>query len=194
VAQFATTADFGEYLGETLTGTRLAQAVIALEIASGRIQGWTRQRLERVVGDVVVLNGTSDWELELPERPVISVTSVAIDGTTIAPASYRLAGDKLIRRLGGWVGPIDSLVTVTYTHGFDPIPADIWAATLAAATQLLANPLGVTQEGIGSYTVSYGDKGVGTVNDPLESLSRYRRRAWAAPMYRPGRAGNPANQ
>lgn len=193
MSQFASADDLGDYLGETLTGTRLTQAVVALELASARIQGWTRQRLERVAADVIVLAGTSYWELELPERPVISVSSVKVDGTTQAATTWRLFGDRLIRKSGGWTGPVDSLVEVTYTHGYDPIPDDIRAVTLALATRMSANPLGVSQEGIGSYTVSYGADGVGQVDDVLAPLTRYRRRAASLPLYRNARTVYPVS-
>lgn len=197
MAQFASTADLGDYLGETLTGTRLGQAIIHLELASALIQNKTRQRLERVVDDVLVLAGTADWELELPERPVISVASVKVDGVLLAATGYRLADSMLIRRTSGWTGPVDSLIEVTYTHGYDPIPDDIRAATLALAARMTSNPLGVRQEGIGSYSVSYGDpSGGGGADDVLGPIiKKYRRQTATVPLHRPDRIVYPvANQ
>lgn len=195
MALFASAAALAEYLGEAaFTGARLAQATSHLEIASARIQNWTRQRIERVAGDVIVLAGTADWELVLPERPVVSVGLVKVDGAVLAAGGYRIVGDTLVRRTGGWVGPTDSVVEVTYTHGYSPIPDDIRAVTLALAARMSSNPLGVTQEGIGSYSVSYGGGGVAFDGDEVfASLSRYRRRSYSAPLDRPARSIYPAD-
>lgn len=190
---FASTADLGAVLGEELVGARLTQAVLALELATTQIQVWTRQRIERVVDDTITLAGTSSWELELPERPVISATVTGVDGVEIDEGSYRLFEGILVRP-GGWAGSAiysanwptntgyPSTVEVTYTHGYDPIPDDIRAVCIQLAARGLQAPTGgVRQESIGNYSVSYGD--VNDANDPLLStLSRYRRRVAAVKL------------
>lgn len=192
MALFASVTDLGDFLGEELTGTRLTQAATALEMASAQIQGWTRQRLERVVDDEVTLAGGPGWELELPEAPVIDATVTSIDGVVPTSGSYRLIGTTLIRP-GGWTGPglvagnvswpvwdtiTPALVNVTYTHGFDPIPDDIVAACLQMAARCLQSPSGIRQESIGAYSVTYGgDVGGGLLGAAEVSLlGRYRRR------------------
>lgn len=176
MALFATTDDLGDYLGEELTGARLTQATLGLEMATAMIQGWTRRRLERVDGDVVALPGTRDRELVLPAWPVVSVATVKLDGVAVAATSYRRVGQSLFRELG-WGEP-GGIVEVTYTHGYDPIPEDIRVVTLQMAARSLQNPLGIRQEGIGSYSVTYAGDGPGIGDDPLlASLSRYRVRA-----------------
>lgn len=181
---FATVADLGKLLGETMAGTRADQGTIAIELASALIQGWTRQTLELVEDETITLSGTSDWELELPERPVVEVTGATIDGTAAALDSYRLSGGALVRA-GGWGGPA-AAVEVTYTHGYDPIPEDIRAATLQIAARMLSNPNRIRQESIGSYSVTYSEDGV--IYSQLETLGRYRRRLAALPFSRVDRA------
>jgi len=181
---FASTDDLGEFLGETLTGARLIQAEIFLEIVSAGIRGWTRQDIDLVEDDVVVLAATGDWELELPQRPVVDVASVTVGATVLAAGSgYRLAGDKLYRTSGGWVGGPDGLITVEYTHGYETIPRDIWGVTLQQAAQMLENPLGYASEGIGTYNVTYADN-ADEPGGPMFGLSRYRCRAASVPMHR----------
>jgi hypothetical protein len=179
VDPFATSDELGAYLGETLAGARLAQAEVFLEMASAGIRSWTRQDIELVTDDLIVLPGTYDWEIELPQRPVVEVSAVTVGGVTVAPAGYRLVGESLQRLVGGWTGT----VAVTYTHGYEDIPRDIWAATLRLAAQMLENPQGYTQEGIGTYSVSYSDN-ADEPGGPMFGLSRYRRRAASVPMYR----------
>jgi hypothetical protein len=188
VARFASTTDLGIYLGETLAGARLAQAGLMLDLASGRIQGWTRQRLELVTDDVVTLAGTYDWELKLPERPVVSVMSVEVDGVALAVTAWRVADSRLIRKVGGWTGPATA-VEVTYTHGYATIPDDIRGVTLELASRMMSSPSGVQQEGIGTYNVTFADNGD---DDPVfDPISRYRQRSASVPLYREDRVNYP---
>lgn len=194
MAQFASTDDFGDLLGESLTGTRLLQAVSALEIASAAIQNRTGQTIERVDDDTIVLAGTDDWRLTLPQRPVVEATVATIDGVAPLAGSYQLIDDTLLR-VGGWRGPsmasanwpdwsgyrlaVPSVIEVTYTHGFDQIPDDIRAVCLQMAVRVMQNPAGVRQESIGTYSVSYGGDIGGSAMSPAEEkmLGRYRLRA-----------------
>lgn len=177
--QFASADELGDLLGESFTGTRLTQAVAQLETASVLIQNSTRQRLEFVADDQVVLRGVWDRHLILPERPVLDATVTAIDGIAPVAGSYYLLGSALARD-GGWGGP-GVLVEVTYSHGYDPIPDDIRVATLNLAAELLSRPRGVVSEGIGSYQVTYGpETRLGAVLAPV--LSRYRVQAMSVPI------------
>lgn len=176
MATFATAEDLGAYLGETLTGSRLLQSIVALEIATATIQGWTRRRLEFVEDDTVLLAGTRSAELVLPEAPVVNVTAVELDGVAVAASSYQRTG-AVLHRSGGWGSP-GGAVEVTYSHGYQPIPDDVRVVCLQMAARGLSNPLGIRQEGIGSYNVTYAGDAPGAAEEPLlASLSRYRMRA-----------------
>lgn len=189
MARFASTTDLGNYLAETLSGARLTQAGLLLDLASSLIQGWTRQRIEYVANDVVTLAGSYDWALELPERPVVAVDAITVDGVTVASTAYRLEGSTLIHKVSGWTGPA-SVVQVTYDHGYSTIPDDIRAATLALTARMMANPSSVRQEGIGTYSVSYGDDpNVDAVLEPL--IGRYRQRTASVPLWRNDRINYP---
>lgn len=169
---FASADDLSDYLGEELTGSRLVQAQVLLELATARIQSYVRQHIELVENDAMTLPGTYDWDLELPQRPVVEVSAITIDGQAVPSDSYRLSGSTLVRA-GGWGGPA-AVVGITYSHGYDPIPGDVKAVCLQLAVETLDNPQGVRQEGIGSYTVTYGNGGA--TSEVLETLCRYRRR------------------
>ena len=177
MAPFATITDVGDFLGEDLTGARLTQATMALEMATADIQGWTRRRLERVANDVIELEGTLEREIVLPSWPVVAVTTVKVDGVTVPAAEYTRVGRSLWRN-SGWGEP-GEIVEVTYTHGYSPIPDDIRMATVKLAVRTLQNPQGIRQEGIGSYSVTYGGEDVGgAVGSFLAPLiGRYRVRA-----------------
>lgn len=171
MAQFATTDDLATYLGVTYSGDE-EKADLCLTLATGAIQGWTRQTILLVEGDEVVLKGTWANDLVLPERPVLSVESVAFGESVVDAASYLLKGDTLSRPWG-WSG---RAVTVTYDHGFADIPEDVRSVCLALAARTFRNPDRIIQEGIGTYNVTY-DRAGGWLNEnEKQLLSRYRRR------------------
>lgn len=64
-----------------------------------------------------------DWcDIDLPAGPVASVASVTVD--SVAVTGWRKVGDKLLMPTG-WTRCLPVEVTVTYTHGYPVIPADI---------------------------------------------------------------------
>jgi hypothetical protein len=83
--------------------------------------------------------------VELPVVPVISIASVAVSGVELATTEWTLRYRTL--RLPTSAGKEDE-VTVTLTHGWDPIPDDIvkWTCVLAAAAKAAADDgtLGMT--------------------------------------------------
>lgn len=174
MAPFATTDDLGAFLAEVLTGARQTQAAVALEMATARIQGWTKRRLELVVDDVVTLDGTADTELTLPSWPVVEVTAIEIDGVAAAGTSYKRSGGTLFRD-AGW-GRRGGTVDITYTHGYDPLPDDIRMVAVQLAVRIMQNPMGIRQEAIGTYSVTYGGDNPGDDDPLLKQLTRYRRR------------------
>lgn len=184
MAQFATADELGDLLGRTFAvGAELDQANMVLELASAFIQGWIRQTLVLVNNDVVRLTGRWDEYLELPQRPVVAVDLVKVDGTSLAATGdWELLGTALWRSTA-WAGP-QVVVEVTYDHGYAVIPDDIVAVCLQLAARMLGNPAGVRQESIGTYSVAYGgDITGGFLNDADKTiLRRYRRTAASVPI------------
>lgn len=72
----------------------------------------------------VDIPGEQSRKLDLPCRAVRSVSKVLVDGKPVD--DWRLLGSSLYRE-EPWspFGRIPSVVTVTFTGGWDPIPADI---------------------------------------------------------------------
>lgn len=101
----------------------------------------------------------------LPQRPVVSVDDVSVNGTGYSPDDWRFTPGgngrpaELIRRANGgdvpWCDDIE--VSVTYSHGWDPVPGQIIAATVAMAAAVVRNAGGpaLVQEGIGPFTASF---------------------------------------
>lgn len=148
---FATAPELAAYLGHELANE--AQAELALTLATGIIQSETGQTIERVTDDVVTLRGGPYGELTLPERPVVTVSSVA--GELVREDEWVWQGGTLFRRYG-W----PEVVVVTYTHGYETVPLDVKAITLAVAARVLAqnaadNAGNIKRETVGAYSVEY---------------------------------------
>lgn len=164
MAQFASADDLAARLGVELGQPEQTRAEALLKSASGLIQAEARQVIERVTDDEVILPGTSDDRLRLPERPVVSVASVAIDGETLAATGYYLDAGALVRRqldslaLGcsGFGAPSQE-VRVVYTHGYaaDEMPETVKSVCLEAVVRVWVNPGAVIGERHGSEQVQY---------------------------------------
>lgn len=180
----ATPNELARFLGRELDATDREQAQIALDIASAAVRNYTRQQLTRVNDDTVVLRGTPGQALVLPERPVVSVASVSMNGVAVGTSSYQLVRDALwwgARALNtsndvsgdaGW-GTTATPITVVYTHGYARVPDDLRGVCLQLAARTLSAPVGVASESVGSYSVSYDQASLGEFERRL--LDRYRR-------------------
>jgi len=196
---FAPVSLLGAYLQETIDDDD-PMANAALEAATAAIQSYCDQRLTLVEDDVAVVDGSGSDTLLLPEFPVTDVSVVVVDSdwdsarTLLGPGNgsaseydWNEAG-LLFRRRGQFVyyesrfeavygmwPPRRKSVTVTYTHGYEVIPADIRLVTAAVAARAWAQD-GANSETTGSYTVQYAGQ-PGTLTEYEKSiLDRYRAR------------------
>lgn len=161
---------------EPLASTMLAAASAEVREAAG-------SPISRTTSTVALTGWWHEQYLRLPGPPIVSVDTVAIDGVEVN--DWRLDGDRLWRA-AGWgrdYGP--STVTVTYTHGYTEVPADIVdlvcslaGAGIAAAAEGYASRAGVVTERIDDYSVTYaqGAEAVATAMD-LPERTRARLRA-----------------
>jgi hypothetical protein len=199
---FATTDDLRVELGiTTFTEDQEARALRRIDGATGAIQRYTRQTIELTSGDVAILTGSWTPALVLPELPVTAVTSVVIDGETLtADTDYQFDGQRTLWRGDAvhdwsdwpwryprphechWGGP-ETKITVTYSHGFDPVPPEVVEICVAMALRGWDTPTGATSETIGSWSASYGTSvaggAVSMTREERRILNELRRR-WAA--------------
>lgn len=201
---FATTDDLRAELGiTTFTEDQEAKAMRRLDGATGAIQRYTRQTIEYTAGDVASLVGTWSAGLVLPELPVTAVTSVVIDGDTLtADTDYVFDGQRTLWRGSTafswdewswrypppraydshWGGP-ETQITVTYSHGFDPVPPEIVEICVNAALRGWGNPTGETSLTIGSWSAAYGPQshaGAVSLNAEERRILNEFRRKWVA--------------
>lgn len=190
----ATVAQLGALLGQDLSG-RLDQATVLLDMASDVVRGYTRQEFTLGTTTMTVplrrsdpLGGHCLAEVVLPQRPVLDVTSVLVDGTV--PTDWWWRDDRvylphILWRHGQHRPPQAS---VTYEHGFDPVPGNVTAVVLQSAARVLVNPLQIRSEVVGGvstvYAVPVGGEALGVLLTKAERevLNDYRRRGGTVRM------------
>lgn len=153
----------------------LAAAELALRRASGKVRRYTRQTISLVVDDVIVRIPEYGTDLELPQRPVVSVASVEIGGEPVT--DWTLVGDRLVRACGWPDG-----ATITYTHGYAEIPDDIQDVVLSLAGMRMTNVRGLRSLAIDDYTETFATETIGSgslSDDDKEILDSYRRRSFS---------------
>lgn len=158
--QLATPQDLAALIGvdwDTLTEAEQASLTMLVEIGTAVVQAEVGQRLVAVTDDSVTLLGTTDSWLDLPERPVTAVSSVAVDGTAVG--DYRLFGARLWRSCGWAPSPLEpSTVTVAYSHGYASDAQELQlarGAVLAVVRDWAANPTAATSLRIDDYAETY---------------------------------------
>lgn len=195
-----TVADFAARLGRTLTTVQQAQAQALLDDASGVVRAYLRQ-------DVTLGTTTEMFTMRrrdpvlyrragvvtLPQRPIVSIATVAVDGTVTA--DWWQDGTDLLLRAWSWAHPPAAhrppQVEVTYTHGWDPVPADIAAIVMQAANRAIVNPGQLRSETVGGESVTYliptSGEALGVLLSRTEQrvLDRYRLTAGTVAV-RPG--------
>jgi hypothetical protein len=128
VADFASPTDLRHFLGMNAEGLDMGRAKRLLSQATRLIKAHCHQQIERVAGDVLTLTGRGEVTLLLPEIPVVSVASITEDGVAVTAAEYDLdLGNGILRRLSSTWGRAGdpSVIVVTYTHGYQPIPQEV---------------------------------------------------------------------
>ncbi|MGY1579148.1 hypothetical protein [Streptomyces sp. MN13] len=160
----ATVADLATRLNRTFTPEQELQVQALLDDASSAVRSFTRQDITRATTTETLTMRRADPVLHrcagivtLPQRPVIDIEAVAINGT--ASSDWWQDGQDLLLRAWSWDGPPAAnrppQVSVTYTHGWDPVPGEIKAVVLQAANRMLVNPAQVRSETVGGESVTY---------------------------------------
>jgi hypothetical protein len=169
----ATIADL-EARGVSVDETETAVVGTYLAVASGLVREAAGTPISETVS-TVTLEGRGS-RLVLPGQPVTAVSAVSVDG--VAVTDYRLMNGALTRPCG--FHGVE--VSVTYTHGFATVPADIVDLVCRLAAQTLlsfreGDPVGrtATSVRIGDYSVTYSDAETGTL-----TLSDFQRKRLAS--------------
>lgn len=176
LAPLATLNDLEQRLGKTITDPERATAALADVSAVVRLLAGQTISLATTT---VELTPDGTGAVRLQEHPIVSVDNVTDGATTLA---YTNTGSWLNASTWG-------TVTVTYTHGYDPVPPVVVAVVCQIAGRALTTPpsaTGVRQESLGSYSYSLGSTSeagpFGVLVDERRIIEGFRRPAPPIPM------------
>ena len=163
---------------DTATQTRIE---MALDIASSDIRSETQQLLSQASETITLYPpyGHCVAQFTLPQWPVTAITALSVGGNTLtADTDYVWEQAGVVTFISpSWWSYIYP-VSVTYTHGWNPIPGDIAGVTLARAKRVYDNPdaQAIQKESLGDWSVAYTSVGGGLTPDECDRLRRYA--AW----------------
>lgn len=165
----ATVADALQWLGQTSdTDGKIARLLSGV---STQIQNFLSYNVAKS-SYTRTLDGEGTRQLFLPERPLVSVETLTIDGLSIPkgvmsggvqrPGFYNNANAILLVGYGFTRGFQN--ISATYTAGYDPIPADIVQAALEWTKMLwtmgaMPFPSNVVKVAAGDTSFDFGDAG-----------------------------------
>jgi len=184
VAALATVSDVEARLGRALTADEQDRLEAILDDVSAVIRSYTGQQFDRAeTTDRLKVRG---GKVTLPQLPVVAVdTVVNMDGNAVAHRWYAGATVELLLSVPDeWAWEpyriTPSWVDVTYTHGYDEVPADIVAVVCQVALRAFgtdATAAGVVQESIDDYSYRVGTIAAsgpaGLMADERAVLNRY---------------------
>lgn len=132
--------------------------------------GWPIVR-QVVTGQVFDADGS--WLLRLPTLLLASVEAVRVDDVEVT--NYLWSADGVLdRRPFCWPEGYRR-VTVSYTHGYATVPADITALVVACAARAAAMTPGLKSETVGGIQEVYADpSNTGLAVFDKVALDRYR--------------------
>ena len=162
-----------------------ARLSFLLAQATAVIQRATKQTLLLVTDDTVTLS-SNGRDVTLPQRPLVGTPTVAGYATGEFFVKYRevlrLGYPELGYRTAERSFAIDHLrgawpeqVTVTYSHGYEVIPADLQGLVAAVVARAIDNPTGLRQWSIDDYSASYGTTVVAGVGLTADERMQVRR-------------------
>lgn len=200
MSALASPADLEARLGRDLTPEETARAQALLDDASALVRSYTGRDFSEPADYTATLRLVAG-EIVLPQKPVVSVTSVAaVGGMPAVPdlpiVDYAFDGIDRIR-LGTCAWAINlpeawwdddyvypGTYKVAYRAGYEAIPADVVMVVCGMVLRALTAPTmmgGVRSETIGSYSyqldAASGGLAVSLTAGDRQVLDRYRRTA-----------------
>ncbi len=162
----ATTADLD---ARTIVWDDQTLADTYLDVASTAVRDAAGCPISSVTSTVDLWAEDCSTDLRLPGGPVTAVASVVLDGTTLTEGTNYVLRQGALYRPCGWLSrrTLPDPVTVTWTHGLTPVPADIvdlvcrmtasalGLAALSDNGQGLAVGQQVQNERLGDYSVTF---------------------------------------
>lgn len=168
---FVDTTDLSDYKAGDA-----AEIILQVQAAIRSYCGW---HIAPSIEQTVTLDGRGSRHLWLPSLYVTDVTSVSNEGTAVTSDEYDWSESGYIEsRYGCWTTR-PRQVEITFTHGYDDIPADVVGVAVAVAARASASPAGVKREQAGAVSLEYGQfngvaGGIALLQHERDILERYK--------------------
>ncbi|WP_156459338.1 hypothetical protein [Microbacterium sp. Leaf436] len=122
-----------------------------LDAATAVIRSYCRWHIARTETDLKHRHRTRLREdVWLPATQITAITAVKLDGKNVDDlTNIDIDPDT------GWTSLRGSVVDVTYTAGFEEVPADLVKLTMKLVARSLSNPLDVIRQQVATGSVSY---------------------------------------
>jgi hypothetical protein len=143
-----------------------------VEVASGVVRNYCEWSISEETVTARVFDADGSRLLLLPTLHLTDVDEVLIDGTEVTDFSWSEMG--ALCRQGRW--PVGfRRVTVTFTHGYAEVPAEIQAIVFGLAQRGATVTPGLRTRTVGAVTYQYADGASGSALDVAEKsvLDRY---------------------
>lgn len=147
---------------DAITSTAYSNAMTAPQLIGGKMYNLPRAAMG------------GQRELNLRQKPVLSVQSVSVDGVLLDPSQYSLRNNAYIVRTAPhqWMLSPTSEITVTYKHGARPPVAGRAAAT-RLANEIILWYLGDNRCALPERITSVSRQGVSyTILQPMDFISQ----------------------
>lgn len=157
MADLASLADYQLRHGDVASADE-AKVTALLGDASSMVREVSRLYIEAVTDEVLEVDGSGTPRIILPEMPVTDVSSVVVDGETLAATDYRWWSWGGLDRCAGGVWPYGPReVTVTYSHGWAPVQDWVIGLVCSIVFEALRDNVTQGEQSLttGSQTVSY---------------------------------------
>lgn len=186
---FCTVADLELLLQIEISAAKWTAAERAIDEATAAIRNFCRQTLTYVADDEITLDCPGGTRLVLPELPVIEVSEVVEDGTTLdVDDDYKLGQHGILHRIGATWAKGVQIIEVTYSHGYyldedyvdDTLPQEIIDVCTRAAARAYQAGLraeevegvpGVQATSLGDYSVTFGSEQSGGAGESVLGAS-----------------------
>lgn len=150
---------YGLFLGAAIGDSELARIDLQVKLAAAYVRRRSGQTITLVEDDELVVDGTGDSLIFLPERPVVDVSTVSVDGEVWDVGDdfeWSERRGKLVSLRGCWPRGWRN-IAITYSHGYAVVPLDIQGLVYGLARRALDNPSGqsIRSETLGAYSVTY---------------------------------------
>lgn len=151
-----------EALAEYLANPQDARVAAVTEWIRGRC-GW---HIAPTITETVTVDGTDTRVLAMPSLHITAVDTVTESGTAV-DVEWSTVG--LLRHPNRWTDRWRS-VTVTYTHGYPSVPADLAKVVIEAALRLPEPGAGAVKK-VGPFEMA---STAVFLPEELETIDRYR--------------------